>query len=98
MAFRVILTEPALADLEDIMNWSFDQYPNTSKRFGTALLNHVDLLERFPALGAPVKGFPGVRRLVHFPLHVYYRLNAERESVEILRFLHAMRKKPQILS
>ncbi len=95
MAFRVIITEPALTDLEDLMNWSFDQYPNTSKRFGTSLLNHVDLLERFPALGAPVKGFPGMRRLEHFPIHVYYRLNEERQSVEILRFLHAARKRPQ---
>jgi plasmid stabilization system protein ParE len=95
MAFRVIITEPALIDPEDIMNWSFDQHPDTSKRFGAALLNHIDLLGSFPALGVPLKDFPSVRRLVHFPLHVYYRINKERQSIEILRCIHAARKSPQ---
>jgi plasmid stabilization system protein ParE len=91
MAFQVILTEPALIDLEDVMSWSFDQHPETSERFGAALLNHIELLGSFPALGVPIQGSPDVRRLVHFPLHVYYRVNDRRGAVEVLRVRHAAR-------
>jgi plasmid stabilization system protein ParE len=93
MAFQVIITEPALVDLEDVMSWSFEQHPDISERFGAALLNHIELLGAFPALGVPIQGSPVVRRLMHFPLHVYYRVNEEREAVEILRIRHASRKR-----
>lgn len=50
MAFKIIITEPALIDLEKVMNWSLEKYPAASERFGTALLNHIELLKTFPLL------------------------------------------------
>jgi plasmid stabilization system protein ParE len=94
VAFKIVITDPALADLEKVMNWSLERYPAISERFGTALLNHVELLKAFPLLGAPVKGFPGVKRLIHSPLHIYYRLHEERQTIEILHFWHAARRAP----
>jgi plasmid stabilization system protein ParE len=80
--FPSFYTEPALADLQEVMHWSWQNHPGTSERFANALLNHVDLLKDFPNLGEPVRGCPGVRRLRHSPLHVYYRVVLESRRVE----------------
>jgi plasmid stabilization system protein ParE len=92
--FQVLYTEPSLADLAEIMRWSWQNHPATTERFANALLNHVELLRDFPYLGAPVRGYPGVRRLQHSPLHVYYRALLEPRRVEILHFWHAARRDP----
>jgi plasmid stabilization system protein ParE len=94
--FQVLYTEPALADLEEVMRWSWQNHPGTSERFANALLNHVDLLKDFPNLGAPVHGYPGVRRLQHSPLHVYYQVVLESRRVEVLHFWHASRRGPPL--
>lgn len=96
MDFQVLYTEPALRELEEIFTWSWERYPETTERFGLSLLNHIDLLKSFPQLGTPVKSFPGVRRLLHSPLHVYYRVLPEQKRVEILHFWHSSRKPPRL--
>src|SRR5258706_9067419 len=73
-------------------SWSWKNHPLTSERFANALLNHIDLLGDFPYLGAPMHGRPGVRRLQHWPLHIYYRGVLEPRRVEILHFWHMARK------
>jgi plasmid stabilization system protein ParE len=90
--FQVLYTGPALADLEEVMRWSWKNHPLTSERFANALLNDVDLLGDFPYLGAPMHGSPGIRRLQHSPLHIYYRVVLEPRRVEILHFWHVARK------
>jgi plasmid stabilization system protein ParE len=90
--FQVLYTQPALADLEDLMRWLWRNHPDTSERFANALLNHLDLLKNFPYLGAPMHGNPGVRRLQHSPLYVYYRVVLEPRRVEILHLWHVTRK------
>ncbi len=62
MDFQVFYTEPALADLAEVMRWSWQNHPGTTERFADGLLNHVDLLRDFPHLGVPVRRYPGVRR------------------------------------
>jgi plasmid stabilization system protein ParE len=65
--FQIRITEAALADLEDILAYSWAKFPAIAERFGNAILNHVDLLKIFPYIGSPVAGRPGVRQLVHTP-------------------------------
>ena len=88
MDFKILYTEPALADLEAVMHWSWEKHPGASERFGGSLLSHVDLLKNFPYLGAPVKGFRGVRRLLHSPVQVYYRVDEGRTRIQILHIRH----------
>lgn len=92
MDFKLLYTDPALADLEAVMRWSWDIHPATSERFADSLLNHIDLLKEFPYVGAPVRGHPGVRQLVHSPLRVYYRVDRERDIIEILHIRHSARE------
>ncbi len=96
MDFQIFYTSPALAELEAVLAWSWEKHSNSTERFALTLLNHVDLLKNFPRLGAPVSGFPNVRRLVHSPLHVYYRIDTRAARVEVLHFRHASRKPPRL--
>ena len=94
MDFKVLYTEPALADLEAIMDWSWAKHPEITERFANSILDHVDLLKNFPRMGTLVRGYPGVRRFLHSPFHVYYRIHETGRVVEILHFWHSSRKIP----
>ena len=65
MDFQVRISETALADFRDILEYSWLNFPASAEAFGNALLNHIELLNRFPYIGSPVAGRPGVRQLVH---------------------------------
>ena len=96
MDFQILYTEPALADLEEILLYSWSMFPDTSERFGIALLNHVAILGTFPYIGSPVAGRQSVRQLIHTPILVHYRVVAERKLIEVLHFRHAARIQPGI--
>ena len=96
MDFQVLYTQPALANLEEVVLWSWKNHPGTTERFGNALLNHVDLLKDFPLLSAPVKGTSRVRKLLHSPLYFYYRVDEKRKVIDILRIWHISRKTPRL--
>ena len=94
MAFKIFYREDALADLEAIFDWSRENHHETTEEFANDLFNHLDFLAAFPFLGTPIKGQRDVRRLLHSPLYVYYRVH--EGSIEILHFWHASRREPQI--
>jgi plasmid stabilization system protein ParE len=96
MAFKVLYHEEALADLEEIFEWSREHHPQTTERFADELFDHIELLRVFPQLGAPVKGHPQVRQLLYSPLYIYYRLDESRGSIEILHFWHVSRRGPTL--
>ncbi len=84
MDFKVRISEAALTHFEEILAYSWANFPDTAERFGDALLNHLDLIERFPYIGSPVEGHPRVRQLVHTPILIYYRVHDEQRFVEVL--------------
>src|SRR5260370_16661209 len=59
------------------------------------LFDHIEFLQAFPHIGAPIKGHPHVRRLLHSPLYVYYRLDENRGAFEILHFWHSSQRDPK---
>ena len=95
MDFQVRISDPALADFEGILEYSWLNFPTAAASFGNALLNHIGLLQTFPYIGSPVAGRPGIRQLVHTPLLIYYRVQESPKGVEILHFWHASRSGPQ---
>ena len=94
MDFQVRITEGALADFQEILAYSWTNFPDSAERFGNALLNHLDILKRFPYIGSPVANYRGVRQLAHTPILIYYRIHEEPGLVEILHFWHGSRQKP----
>jgi plasmid stabilization system protein ParE len=73
MAFKILTHEGALADLEEIFEWSRDKHPETTEQFANDLFEHIELLQAHPYIGTPIKGHPQLRRLLHSPLYVYSR-------------------------
>jgi plasmid stabilization system protein ParE len=65
VVFQIRLSEAALADFEDILNYSRTNFPGSAERLGNAILNHIDRLKSFPFIGSPATNRPGVRELVH---------------------------------
>ncbi len=94
MAFKIILTERSLNDLEDILDYIGADNPEAAARFGEALLKHTEMLAIFPHIGALVNQREKVRKVLHTPVRIYYRIDEERRIVEILHFWHTARQEP----
>ena len=94
MDFQIRISDAALADLREIVEYSWVKFPAAAESFGNALLNHIALLRSLPYLGSPVAGRPGIRQLVHTPILIYYRVRENPNVVEVLHFWHAARSAP----
>ena len=58
MAFKILYHEDALADLEEIFDWSREKHPETTEQFANDLFDHIELLQALPYIGTPIKGHP----------------------------------------
>ena len=96
MDFQVRITETALADLHEILAYSWERFPSTTEQFGSAILDHLEILRSLPYLGRPVSGWPGVRQLVHTPVLIFYRVLEDQQAIEVLRLWHGVRQPPPL--
>ena len=94
MDYRLLFTQRALNDLSEIVGHIAQDDDDVASRFGNALLNHVDLLGRFPRMGNTIRKRSRVRKLIHSPILVYYQIHEEKRLVEVLHFRHGSRKQP----
>jgi plasmid stabilization system protein ParE len=94
--FQIRITQAALADFAEILEYSWENFPGNAERFGNAVLDHVGLLKKFPYIGNVVIDRPGIRQLVHTPIVIYYRIHEKPNFVEILHFWHASRGIPRL--
>jgi plasmid stabilization system protein ParE len=92
--YQVFLTKRALSDLAQILGHIAEDSADTAMRFGNTLLDHVDLLARFARMGNVIRKRSRVRKLVHTPILVYYRIYEFERRVNILHLRHASRKLP----
>jgi len=90
--YRLLFTQRALSDLSEIVGHIAQDDDEAASRFGKALLDHVDLLGRFPRMGNTTRKKSRVRKLVHSPILVYYQVREDKRLVEILHFRHGSRK------
>jgi plasmid stabilization system protein ParE len=93
--YRLLFTQRALSDLSEIVGHIAQDDDEAASRFGKALLDHVDLLGRFPRVGNTTRKKSRVRKLVHSPILVYYQVREDKRLVEILHFRHGSRKPPK---
>jgi plasmid stabilization system protein ParE len=93
--YRLLYTQRALNDLAEIIGHVAEEDAEAALRFGSSLLDHVDLLTRFPRMGAFIRKRSGVRKLLHSPILVYYQVHEDRRLIEVLHFRHGARKPPK---
>jgi plasmid stabilization system protein ParE len=94
--FRLLFTQRALNDLAEIIGHIAEDDAEAAERFGNSLLDHVELLTRFPRMGGTLRKRARVRKLSHSPILVYYQLREDKHFVEILHLRHASRKSPKL--
>ncbi len=95
MDFRLVYTQKALNDLAEIIGYVAGYDAEAASRFGNSLLDHIELLTQFPRMGTLVKKRAGIRKLLHSPVLVYYRINSDKRLIEVLHFRHGARKPPR---
>ena len=74
MDYRLLFTQRALNDLAEIIVYIAEDDPEAASRFGDSLLDHIELLTRFPKMGNVIRQRSRVRKLLHSPIQVYYRV------------------------
>ena len=92
MDYRLLYSQRSLNDLGEILGHISEQDAEAASQFGASLLDHVDLLTRFPRLGGAIRRRSRVRKLLHSPLLVYYPLDEDKRLIEILHIRHGARK------
>jgi toxin ParE1/3/4 len=93
--YRLLYTQRALNDLAEIIGHIAEDDPDAASRFGSSLLDHVELLARFPRMGSVVRRRPRVRKLLHSPFLIYYRADDDNRVIEIVHVRHGARKPPR---
>lgn len=91
---KVVYTDEALRNLDEILGHVASHYPTISKSFEKRLRAVVARIGAWPESAQEVAGRPGVRvvPLLRYPYKLFYRVTSE--CVEILYIHHAARQQP----
>jgi addiction module RelE/StbE family toxin len=96
MDYRLIYTKLAERDLEEIVRYIAQDSARAAEQVGLELVELAESLTTLPHRGAPVHRRPGVRKMIHPPYIVFYRVDETQRIVRVQRFWHAKRD-PQSL-
>jgi addiction module RelE/StbE family toxin len=91
MAYRLIYTKPAERDLEEIVRYIAQDNVRAAQEVGLELVELAESLTAFPFRGTLLRGRVDVRKVVHAPYVVLYRVDQDRQVVRVQRFWHARR-------
>lgn len=96
MDFKVIWSDTAIADLQDICSYIAHDDTQAAGRIGRGVLDHVRILASFPFIGpAYPRGSHGsLREIVFRSYRIFYDVSESTRSVEILHVWHGAREEP----
>ena len=96
MDFKIIWSDAAIADLEEIWAHVAQRDPHAPTRIGRSILAHVRVLANFPYIGpAYPRGSRGtLREIVVRPYRIFYDVSEDSQRVEILHVWHGARDEP----
>jgi len=98
MACKLIWSPAARDDLRDIVRFIAHDNPQRAESFGYELMTRTDILHDHPEAGRMVPEYRSsrIREIVYRPYRIIYRLDIERQIVEIARVWHAARGAPSV--
>jgi toxin ParE1/3/4 len=98
MACKLIWSPAARDDLRDIVRFIARDNPRRAESFGYELMTRTDILHDHPEAGRIVPEYrnPRIREIIYRPYRIVYRLDIERQLVEIARVWHAARGNPLV--
>ncbi len=96
MDFKIIWSDAAIADLQEVCSYVAQDDPQAALRLGRGILDHVRVLASFPFIGPTCpRGARGTLREIVFRSHrIFYDVSEESQSVEILHVWHGRRDEP----
>ena len=99
MAFRVVGSETALADLRDLVRYIARDDRQVAKRFGDLIVTKVQSLQTFPRIGRIVPEYreDRLRELIMAPYRIVYEIDDGTISLAILRIWHGARGNLELL-
>ena len=91
--YTVIFSKSADKDIINIVKHVAAENPQAAKTLGSNLLDLALSLDSMPYRGSKVKKRRGVLKLILGNYLIYYRVNENKRTVEILSFKHGARMK-----
>lgn len=93
MAFRIVWTERASADLLDIVSYIREFDPGAAARIGKGFYRQVGLLAEYPELGLVLKrpGEGRYRKILYRNWKIVYDARMDDNTLIILRLWHSSR-------
>jgi toxin ParE1/3/4 len=98
MDYKIIFSEPAIDDLENIVRFIAHNNQPAAARFGGKLIESVRNLASFPRIGrvVPEQNDENIRETILKPYRIFYRVKDDVRIIEVIRFWHAARGEPEI--
>ena len=96
MGFKVIWSDAAVLELEDICSYIAQDDPEAALRVARGIVAHTDLLATFPFIGPTYpRGSRGTLRLIVFRSYrILYDVDERRESVKVVHIRQGARDEP----
>jgi toxin ParE1/3/4 len=96
MDFKIIWSDTAIADLQEIWAYLAQRDPQAALRIGRGILAHTRVLANFPYIGpAYPRGSRGsLREITVPPYRIFYDVGKDSQTVEILHVWHGARDEP----
>jgi toxin ParE1/3/4 len=96
MDFKVIWSDAAITDLQDICSYIAPHDSQAAQRMGRGILDHVRILASFPFIGPtyPRGSRSSLREIVFRSYRIFYDVSESPRSVEILHVWHGAREEP----
>ncbi len=91
MDYRLVYSKPAEQDLSEIVRYIAQEDPCAAERVGLALVELAESPVKLPQRDAMLRSRPGVRKVLHAPYLIIYRVDEARRIVRVLRFWHVKR-------
>ena len=88
---KVVFTDDALRDLDEILQYISEHYPSVYRPFETRLRTIVTRIGTWPESAQEVDQRPGIRSVpfIRYPYKIFYHVLADR--VEVLHVHHSAR-------
>jgi toxin ParE1/3/4 len=98
MDFKIVWTDPALNDLQDLVSHIAQDSPAVAERVGNEILARIDLLMNHPFMGAVYRRSRqrDIREVLCRKYRIFYRVIDEDRRVEVLTVWHGARREPRI--
>ncbi len=98
MDWEVIWTDPAAAELEQIVRTAASNNSIAAESLRVELLDSVEVLARFPLIGPTYERdrTGRTREILCRRYRIFYRIVEDRQRVEILTVWHSARREPKL--